>query len=382
MFAALPIVKPGISRGVGERRAEFLGDAMARMIDDGQLSAWARRLAGGAESGGGGDSAADVPEWLASNMIRLDGHLGMMQLSNFGTMHADDPAVFEAALLRRSIGATMLYSMLETPHTVSYDRAAPGGEDIVIIGMSNQGGRRLRTATGVQPQAVGRMGFMSSLGSSAVEQFGVSATTGVVVPVSALPDHRRVLARGADVFPDTPLTRAAGVAFSHMLYEWMRDPDQGVGALAGTESALVALVRGVFRQFPGDGETDRASDLRAEAVRVIDARHRDVKFGIETLATELHMSRRQLFRLFAGTDETLAERLLRRRLDTAREELLSIPVQDLTAVASRSGFLDAAALRSQFSRHVGLSPSAFRLAAASQPRLAEAMLLSDEQQSV
>jgi len=353
---------------------------MVRMLDEGQLTAWARRLAGG--DGGAGECAGapGVPRWLAANVIRLDGHRGMMQLSNFGTMSADDPAAFEAALLRRSIGATMLYSTLETPHTVSYDRGAPGGEDIVIVGMANQGGQRLRTATGVQALAVGRMGFMSSLGTSAVEHQGVSETTGVVVPVSALPGHRKVLARGADVFPDTPLTRAAGVAFSRMLSEWMRDPDQGVGTVAGTESTLVALVRGLFRQLPGDGEMDRASELRAEAMRVIDARHRDAGFRIEMLAAELHMSRRQLFRLFAGTDETLAARLLRRRLETARDELAATPMQDLATVASRSGFLDAAALRAQFARHVGVSPSAYRLAAASPPRLAEAMLLSDEQE--
>lgn len=357
---------------------------MVRKIDDGELAAWARRLTGATGSddrgaSGLGEVERTVPDWLASNIVRLDGHRGMMQLSNFGSMRADDPSAFEAVLLRRSIGATMLYSTLETPHTVSYDRGAPGGEDIVIIGLANQGGQRLRTATGVQPMAVGRLGFMSSLGTSAVEHLGVSETTGVVVPVSALPGHRLVLARGAEVFPDTPLTRAAGATFARMLFEWMRDPDQGVGAVAGTESALVALVRGLFRQFPGDGETDRASELRAEAVRVIDARHRDAAFGIEMLAAELHMSRRQLFRLFSGTDESLAERLLRRRLETAREELTAVPQQDLTTVAARSGFIDAAALRSQFARHVGVSPSAFRLAAASPPRLAEAMLLSDEQ---
>lgn len=372
---------PGIGRDVWGVARRVLGDAMVRMIDDGQLAAWARRLAGGADGSGTGPSESVVPDWLAENMIRLDGHRGMMQLSNFGTMRADDPAAFEAVLLRRSIGSTMLFGTLETPHTVSYDLGAPGGEDIVILGMANQGGQRLQTVSGLQDMPVGRMGFMSSLGTSAVAHLGVSETTGVVVPVSALSGHRQVLTRGADLFPDTPLTRAAGAAFARMLYEWMRDPDQGVGALAGTESALVALVCGVFRQFPGDGETDRASGLRAEAVRTIDARHRDASFGIDTLARELHVSRRQLFRLFSGADESLAERLLRRRLDTAREELLAIPVQDLTTVASRSGFLDAAALRSQFARHVGLSPSAFRLATAAQPRLAEAMLLSDEQES-
>lgn len=357
-----------------------LGDVMARVLDDAEMAAWLGRLSGGLwvpPASGGGDG---IPEWFTAEVIRLDGHLGMLQLSNFGTMKADDPDAFEAALLRRSIGATMLYSTLETSHTVSYEAGGPEDVDIIIVGVANKGGQKLRTAAGVQLMSVGRVGFMSSLGASAVEHLGVSETTGVVVPVAAVPGYRHVLAAGADMFPDTPLTRATGAALGRMLFEWSKDPDQGQGALAGTEAALIALVRGLFRQFPGDGETDRASELRAQANRVIELRHRDPAFGIEELAAELHVSRRQLFRLFAGTDESLAARLLRRRLVTARELLLSTPPQDLTTVAGKAGFVDAAALRAQFSRHVGLSPSAFRLAAQAQPpRPAEAMLLTDEQ---
>lgn len=356
---------------------------MGRVLDDAEITAWLGRLSGGLWPGGNVDPPPELPPWFATEIIRLDGRLGMLQLSNFGDMRADDPDAFEAALLRRSIGSTMLYSTLETAHTVSYDRAAPEDEDIVIIGLVQQGGQRLHTAAGSQLMSVGRMGFMSSLGASAVQQFDVTNTTGVVVPVAAVSGHRRVLGRGADMFPDTPLTRAAGASLARMLFEWAQDPEQGVGALAGTEATLLALVRGLFRQFPGDGETDRASELRTEAGRIIEHRHRDAAFGIEELATELHMSRRQLFRLYEGSDESLAARLLRRRLATAREELLSTPPQDLSAVAVRSGFADAAALRAQFSRHVGLSPSAFRLAARTRPpRLAEAMLLSDEQKPV
>ncbi len=354
---------------------------MGRMIDDAELAGWLARLSGGLWSSSiGGAEAFAFPTWFSEQIIRLDGRIGMLQLSNFGAMKADDPDAFEAALLRRSIGSTMLYSTLETAHTVSYERAIAEGEDIIIVGMVQQGGQRLNTAAGVQAMGVGRVGFMSSLGPSAVEQFGVTNSTGVVVPVAALPGYRHVLARGADMFPDTPLTRAAGASLARMLFEWAQDPDQGQGALAGTEAALIALVRGLFRQFPGDGETSRTSEFRAEAGRIIERRHRDPAFGIAELAADLHVSRRQLFRLYEGADESPANRLLRRRLVTAREELLSTPPQDLAAVAARSGFADASALRAQFSRHVGHSPSAFRLAARTQPpRLAEAMLLSDEQ---
>lgn len=350
-------------------------------ITAGQAAAWMRRLSGGSgRDGGGDDPEGRPPEWYSSAVIRLDGRLGMMQLSNFGTMAAADPLAFEAALLRRSIGATMLFSTLETPHTVTYDRGAPQDEDIIIVGAANLGGQRLHTARGVELLSVGRMGFMSSMGPSAAEHPGLSETTGVVVPVAAVPGYRQVLTAGAGLFPDTPLTRAAGVALGRMLYEWVQDPDQGSGALAGAEAALVALVRGLFRQFPGDGETDRVSRIRAEAAQIIERRHSEADFGIDQLAAELHMSRRQLFRFFAGADESLSAQLLRRRLTTAREELLVLPAQELAVVAKRAGFVDAAALRAQFSRHVGGSPSAFRLAARSQPvQLAEAMLLRDEQ---
>ncbi len=354
---------------------------MVRMIDDAELAAWVVRLSGEPwMPPGERPQRWAPPDWFSREVIRLDGRHGMLQLSNFGAMKAADPDAFEAALLRRSIGATMLYSTLETPHTVSYEQGSPDDEDIVIVGASNQGGQRLRTAAGVQLMNVGRMGFMSSMGASAVEHLGVSDTTGVVVPVAAIPGYRHVLARGAELFPDTPLTRAAGASFGRMLFEWSRDPDQGQGALAGTEAALIALVRGLFRQLPGDGETSRASEFRAEAGRIIERRHRDPSFSLAELAADLHVSRRQLFRLYEGADEGPAARLLRRRLVTAREELVATPPQDLAAVAARSGFADASALRAQFSRHVGLSPSAFRLAARTQPpRLAEAMLLSDEQ---
>lgn len=350
-------------------------------ITDAACAAWMQRLSGGLRHATRGDDrTSQPPSWYTSSVLRLDGPLGMLQLSNFGTMTAADPLAFEAALLRHSIGATMLFSTLETPHTVTYDRGAAQDEDIIIVGVSNLGAQRLHTAQGIQLLSTGRMGFMSSIGPSAAEHLGLSETTGVVVPAAAIPGYHHRLVTGAGLFPDTPLTRAAGVAMGRMLYEWLQDPDQGAGALAGTEAALVALVRGLFRQFPGDGETDRVGRIRAEAAQIIERRHRDAEFGIDELAAELHISRRQLFRFFAGADESLSAQLLRRRLATAREELLVLPAQELAVVAKRAGFVDAAALRAQFSRHVGGSPSAFRLAARSRPApLAAAMLLSDEQ---
>lgn len=347
---------------------------MGSSLTRAERAAWVGRLSGEEPA------SAEPPPWFESQVIRLDGHRGMLQLSNFGSMVADDPAAFEAALVRLPRGELMLFSTLQTPHTVVYDGAKAQEQDIVIIGAAGHGGQRLRSAAGVQLLSVGRIGFMSSLGASSAEHLGISETTGVVVPASALSGHRTVLERGADLFPDTPLTRAAGATLSRLLYESLRERDAAVSAASGSEALLLALVRSLFDQLRVDIGRDRTTELRDAAIALIERRHRDPGFGIDALAAELHVSRRQLFRLFAGTEETPAGRLLARRLTSAREELLAATMDDLSAVAARAGFADAAALRAQFSRHVGLSPSSYRAAAhARQRRLAEAMLLTDEQ---
>ncbi|MGM1018069.1 MAG: helix-turn-helix domain-containing protein [Actinomycetota bacterium] len=350
-------------------------------ITHAELAAWLRRLSGGtwpsSEEAPTGDTP--LPEWFRAGVLRLEGPEGMRRLSNFGSIDAADPEAFDVALLRRPIGSMMLFSTLETAHTVRYTRGASTDEDIVIIGVASQGGQRLRSSAGEQMLSIGRMGFLTSLAACSAEHLGPGETTGVVVPAVLLGDHRRVLAHGAGVFPDTALTRATGVAVSRMVYEWARVPEPGHSAMAGTEAALIALVRALFRQLADDTQEDRAARIRAEAARIIDRHHRDPSFGVDQLAAALHISRRQLYRFFAGADESVATLLLRHRLATAQEELLSVPMQDLVAVAAAAGFADAAALRAQFTRHTGMSPRAFRHAAHSRPpRLAEAMLLSGE----
>lgn len=355
------------------------------VITETELRAWVRRLSGGTwpSSDAAPSPETPLPDWFRAGALRLDGVAGMHQLSNFGAMDAPDPEAFEAALLRRPIGSMMLFSTLETAHTVSYTRGDATDEDIVIIGVASKNGQRLRSAGGEQMLTVGRMGFLSSLGACSAEHLGFGETTGVIVPTVLLPDHGAALSRGAQIFPDTALTRTAGVAMTRMLYEWARAPEEGGSALAGTEATLLALVRALLQQLADDVHEDRAARVRSEAVRIIDRLHRDASFGVDQLAVELHISRRQLYRFFAGAEESVAALLLRRRLITAQEELLALPMRDLFAVASASGFTDAGSLRAQFTRHVGLSPRAFRQAAHSvPPRLAEAMLLRSEQRGI
>lgn len=343
------------------------------VISPAEVEAWRARLAGSAHA----ETPIDVFE---ASLLRLSGIDGLHRLSNLGFMDAKDPDAFEAALVRVQIGELILFSTLETPHTVTYDRHLRDDVDIVIIGRTGLGGQRLRTPTSLETMSVGRLGFMSSLAPSAVEHVGLTETTGVVVPVALIASHLPVIDRGVGLLPDSALSRVAGATFARLLLDLLAFPEQRQRSAAAAETAMLGLVRGLLQQF-GDESTspDRIADMRAAALHSIERRYSDPRFGVDDIAADLHISRRQLYRYFTGAPTTVSEALLHRRLLSAQESLLRAPPRDIESIASASGFPDAASLRAQFHRRLGVSPTEFRRAGAAKQVTAQAMLLTDEQ---
>ncbi|MBB5104644.1 GlxA family transcriptional regulator [Streptomyces spectabilis] len=89
-------------------------------------------------------------------------------------------------------------------------------------------------------------------------------------------------------------------------------------------------------------------------------RHLDRELTVDLLAARAHMSPRTFARRFKEETGTTPYRwLLRQRLLRA-QELLEVTDQTVDAVAWRSGFANAAALRHQFVRVLGTTPNAYR----------------------
>ncbi|MEV0441533.1 helix-turn-helix domain-containing protein [Streptomyces spectabilis] len=89
-------------------------------------------------------------------------------------------------------------------------------------------------------------------------------------------------------------------------------------------------------------------------------RHLDRELTVDLLAARAHMSPRTFARRFKEETGTTPYRwLLRQRLLRA-QELLEATDQTVDAVAWRSGFANAAALRHQFVRVLGTTPNAYR----------------------
>lgn len=353
------------------------------VLTDDEIVEWLHRLSGGSWNPPAGATGPDrVPEWFSQSMIHMSGIDAIHQLSNMGVVDALEPDRFEAALIRVAVGPLVMFSTLQTAHTVTHERLTVDDVDVVIVGLTQKGGLRLRTPQSIEMMSVGRVGFMSTVGPSVIEHNALTEVTGVVLPVEFLPKERGPVERGAGLFPDSPLTRVVGATFARFIFEWIQTDAYSNGETAATEATLLSLVRSLYQQLPAPRESrTRAEGVRHAATRVIERRHRDSEFGLDELAQTLHISRRQLFRSFEDAIESAGELLLRRRIATAREELLRTPPIDLESAAAASGFSDAAALRAQFTRRLGMSPSEFRRTESNRSgaTLAQAMLLSDEQ---
>jgi len=108
--------------------------------------------------------------------------------------------------------------------------------------------------------------------------------------------------------------------------------------------------------------TDRSWYIASinRVVDYIDA-HLAESLDLETLADVAHFSPWHFHRLFqAFTGETLADRVRRRRLETAAARLLESPPQSALAIALDVGFGSAEVFSRAFRGHFGVTPTAWR----------------------
>ncbi|MGF3055967.1 helix-turn-helix domain-containing protein [Microbacterium sp. YY-01] len=155
----------------------------------------------------------------------------------------------------------------------------------------------------------------------------------------------------APIAAPTPL--AAGLrAFATSLVTQATQPTPYTDFMV--ERVLVEMSFGVLVEVAANGATavrePRVVD-RARSLMLI--RREDPDFTVEELADELHISRRQLQRLFAAEDSSPADELRRMRVDLARELLADATFSPLSieAIAGHAGFRTAAGLRRAFSAY-------------------------------
>lgn len=160
---------------------------------------------------------------------------------------------------------------------------------------------------------------------------------------------------------------------------------RNVGALQGDEPAKVArtgaqLMAAVFAPTPDHQRVvaDSARALKAERVlRYVEQNVGDAALSPSRIAAALGTSVRYLHGLFEGTDASLGERILRRRLERCRDDLASpaLARRGVGEIAYAWGFSNAAHFSRAFKAFTGMSPRDFRQRAAEArpPRLGSAV---------
>lgn len=134
--------------------------------------------------------------------------------------------------------------------------------------------------------------------------------------------------------------------------------------LVSVDRYLAALAAMLLRTAVARSHTDIAlgEQLRVRTDEIIDEQSADPTLSPTTIATQLDVSLRQLYRAFTGT-ESPAARIRRRRLERAAEILgtRSGPGQ-VEQIAYECGFASAEYFSRAFRKEFGQSPRAYRAA--------------------
>jgi AraC-like DNA-binding protein len=148
-----------------------------------------------------------------------------------------------------------------------------------------------------------------------------------------------------------------------MLADLVRSGD-AVGADPGDRLAgeLLELVTTAGGRPSAAGTAASDRDLLAAVRAYVEEHLADPGLDPRSIAAAHFVSVRQLHRLFAGQQDTVAGHVRRRRLERARDELARSGARELslTALAHRCGFADPSVFGRAFRAAYGVPPSRYR----------------------
>lgn len=234
-----------------------------------------------------------------------------------------------------------------------------GGETAVLMtaGIPLEVARGDDTAQEVPP---GVLCFLHPHRATRIVASGAGAVTCAWVPWHALAEIESELRAPGEVIPPSALVRGLQ-AFLESLLTGHAEPAVTTDHLV--ERLVVEMVFGVLVEAAprptGSGRISRID--RARSVMLV--RRSERGFGVAALARDMHLSVRQLQRLFAAEGSAPADELRRIRVELARELMRDEDHTGLAEIAEQAGFADAAGLRRAFSLAGLPSPRAVRRAA-------------------
>lgn len=310
--------------------------------------------------------------WLDVSAEDSDGHLGRTRTGPLGLQitplaHSRAPYFFKGARLRgtrciwsaSTVSGAELYRAraLPSPHIDGYlhilARSDCPGSVFDPVGSSLHGALRV-----IDPA------------DEIVEQFVTNAHLYTLnVPHAAIGIEPGTLAemfgRTFELTPFQSQLLRSAVSLLLVGGEELNSPSSLVGVDRYLASLTGLLLRTAARRPPV--EIEQIASVRARTDAIIYEQAADPMLTPATIAAQLNISLRQLYRVFNGTDSPAA-RIRSRRLERAAELLSARTSQPhVERVAQECGFISAEYFSRAFRREFGLSPRAYRAAHRDRP---------------
>ncbi|MFJ7217725.1 helix-turn-helix domain-containing protein [Amycolatopsis sp. NPDC098790] len=127
------------------------------------------------------------------------------------------------------------------------------------------------------------------------------------------------------------------------------------GSLAAAADAAGELMTATLAGLP-HGEMAADELLRTRVETYIELRLRDPELDVDRIAAEHHVSRRTVYRLFAGAGESVAAYIRARRLDRCRADLIGRPDLSVAAICERWGAGEPKHFARKYRARFGESP--------------------------
>lgn len=339
----------------------FRNDVSSAPLPPKVIAAWERRI---------GLHRSNIP----AEPIRLTGPDGMRDFGQHVEVQTDDPGSFDSLMYVRQLSMIGTFCSLHTPLQVSRNPrliSEQPSEDLVIGVHTLEGRHIIRQGSRDFAYGPGQLAFVSNASPYLERTFEINDPAGLVIPLELLGNQRRVAEQARrPVASHTLLARATAsfiLQFASDTAVGVTEPDPD------TEMAAIELVRAALGQLDYDNRqiTDNAHYVREAVSDLIERHHRDPSFTPNAIARYLHISRRQLYRHFEDTEDSLAARIADRRLKTACELLRTRPDIAVSEVARVSGFPSSPTMRNRFRAELGIGPSEYRARAAAEIDAAE-----------
>ncbi|MEE3851100.1 helix-turn-helix transcriptional regulator [Gordonia sp. LSe1-13] len=292
---------------------------------------------------------------------------GSRGLADFlGTLHvtSTDSAGFDAIVHSRRVGAITIVDCIATPCSVlrsTNEVVEPADAELVLL-IPSSGGRLTMPGRPDQTFRAGQLVILSSAEPAEMSVTDVCETVMLTVPIAALGrESAGVLRRLSPISADTALVRAT----TTFLRRFGQTPSTRVTSERTTDAAqraVIGLVTSVLAQqsYRAHSLVETTRSIRERTRELVERRFRDPDFAAPDVARELHLSRRQFYRHFAGSGTTPSDVIADRRVAEVRALLTDRPDMSMSEVARAAGFSSTSTMRNRFRDRTGVTPAEFR----------------------